>query len=131
MWRRRTPEDIEFIRREKVRSHSRVNPTKPLLISFAVSTGTVLMMWAGWRGKFTPWGEPIQFVNAVARFPALFLVTFALFYIVRIFGLLPNERKPVMVICNQCQRVQEDEGKTSCACGGLFEPLEHWRWRDD
>lgn len=46
------------------------------------------MTWAGWRGKFQPWGDPIPFTEALAKVPATavlgFAVTFIIFLLFRI-----------------------------------------------
>jgi hypothetical protein len=48
----------------------------------------LLMTWAGWRGKFQPWGDPIPFTDALAKVPTMavvgFAVTFILFLVFRI-----------------------------------------------
>ena len=41
----------------------------------------LLMTWAGWRGKFQPWGDPIPFTEALAKVPAIAVVAFAVTFI--------------------------------------------------
>ena len=35
-----------------------------------------LMTWAGSRGRFKPWGDPIPFTEALSQLPTMFAFTF-------------------------------------------------------
>ena len=41
----------------------------------------LLMAWAGYRGKFQPWGDPIPFVDALAKVPGFAALGFAVVFI--------------------------------------------------
>ena len=52
-----------------------------LLSAVVFSVVGLLMTWAGYRGKFQPWGDPIPFTEALAKVPTMAVVTFAVVFI--------------------------------------------------
>jgi TM2 domain-containing membrane protein YozV len=50
-----------------------------LLITFA-------MTWAGWRGKFQPWGDPISLTEALSKTPPIAVTLIVVWFV--FFGLL-------------------------------------------
>jgi hypothetical protein len=71
--------------------------------------------------------------------PIFLILVFGLFYFSRValgsyFLLRPSpfsvSSKPTM-ICAQCQTTQVDAESHRCSCGGLLEPLDHWRWLEE
>ncbi len=53
-----------------------------ILFAVVVSPIGLVMTWAGFRGKLQPWGDPIPFVDALAKVPTLAALTFAVTVIV-------------------------------------------------
>jgi hypothetical protein len=53
-----------------------------ILSAIVVSPLGLVMAWAGFRGRFHPWGDPIPFVEALAKVPALAAMAFAVTVIV-------------------------------------------------
>ena len=39
---------------------------------------TFLFRWAGWRGKFKPWGDPISLTEALSKVPLTFAMAFVM-----------------------------------------------------
>jgi hypothetical protein len=127
MWLRRSSSEITEIETRKRRK--RFSPVGPLLITVVLA----LVEWVVRRG--TP--KPFDFTSPV---PLLFIViVFGLLYFSRIaFGRsflfspspFSNFAKPNM-ICAQCGVVQPDTDSHRCSCGGILEPLDHWRWVEE
>ena len=128
MWIHRTPEEIaEVERRHRL---SRYNPTIPLFIAFAIGCFDTAMRWAGFRGKFIPWGSSISLTEAIWRLPVLFIIVFPIAYAYRIFRRQPPPRDGTL-ICNGCFEAAARDASTQCQCGGSREPLYYWRWEPD
>jgi hypothetical protein len=53
-----------------------------ILTAVVISILGLLMTWAGWRGRFQPWGDPIPFSEALAKVPAMAVLVFAVTFIV-------------------------------------------------
>jgi len=126
MWQRRTPEDIALIDRARKIRESRFNPVIPLCFAFFLALFSTLVCWAGWRGKWAPWGDPIPILDAAIRFPFFLVIGFLVIYLSRVLGLW--DKQVPMVICSQCQKVDSGQPGQACSCGGELERLEHWRW---
>lgn len=52
-----------------------------LLSAVLASVLGLLMTWAGYRGKFQPWGDPIPFTEALVNVPTISVVTFVVVFI--------------------------------------------------
>ena len=52
-----------------------------LLSAVLASVLRLLMTWAGYRGKFQPWGDPIPFTEALAQVPTMAVLAFAVVFI--------------------------------------------------
>jgi hypothetical protein len=56
-----------------------VTPLPYAIEAAIVGSGILfLMTWAGARGRFRPWGDPIPFMEAVAKLPGMLVFCFAL-----------------------------------------------------
>ena len=52
-------------------------PLPYAIVGAIVGSGVLfLMTWAGSRGRYKPWGDPIPFTEALSQLPAMFALTF-------------------------------------------------------
>jgi hypothetical protein len=61
-----------------------------IVVAIAGSVIMLVMTWAGWRGKFKPWGDPIPFTEAVSQLPAMFALTFVVCFVFFAIARLPR-----------------------------------------
>lgn len=50
-----------------------------------------LMTWAGARGRFRPWGDPIPFMEAVAKLPGMLAFCFVLTLVLLAIARFPRD----------------------------------------
>jgi hypothetical protein len=59
-----------------------------ILFAVVISPIGLVMTWAGFRGKLQPWGDPISFLDALAKVPTqaalTFVVTVIMFSVLRV-----------------------------------------------
>ena len=53
-----------------------------LLAAVIASLLVLVLTWAGWRGKYQPWGDPIPFTEALANMPLAASIGFVVTMIV-------------------------------------------------
>ncbi|MBI5770440.1 MAG: hypothetical protein HZA93_21870 [Verrucomicrobia bacterium] len=67
-------------------NRDRFSPVWPAFAALAFSSAATILIGLGHRGKFTPPGPILPFIDALKVFAAMCLVTFVIFYILRLLG---------------------------------------------
>lgn len=53
-----------------------------ILFAVVASPIVLVMAWAGYRGRLQPWGDPIPFLDALAKVPTVAAFTFGVIVLV-------------------------------------------------
>ena len=71
----------------------RIAATLPVAVVTAiVGSGMMLLYtWAGGRGRFKPWGDPIPFTEALSQLPTMFAFTFVVALVFLAIVKLPRQ----------------------------------------
>lgn len=82
----------------------------------------------GW-GK-PNWHDPLPWPRALySSFLLSLLLATLLFLFQSVYGWrLPHDR---IMTCSTCHKMQSFNEKPACACGGIFEDFDAWRWVED
>jgi hypothetical protein len=113
---------------ERRKRRKRFSPLGPLLLTLVLA----LIEWVVRRDT------PRSFDFSSRAAPMFLILVFGLLYCSRIvlgryvlFRPSPFSAAKPPMICAQCQTTQVDTESHHCSCGGLLEPLDHWRWSED
>lgn len=119
MWKRKPADQLEDEEVQDIRR--RRNPIMPLLLGLISG-----ILYSFMEGSIS-WFFYAFFIVFIISFISQFITGGIIFIDGGGFINTVDSR----VICNRCHLVKDKDKKHSCACGGIFEPVENWEWVED
>jgi hypothetical protein len=126
MWIRKNVSEVR-----QTETYRHFNPTRPLIFSAIAAAILTFTRHSGWGGKLT-FATPVTLSGLFTS--SLFWSFAVLFVIGYLANILTSGRACATdgaALCPRCQKVQAHSFGRCCKCGGLLEPLRHWKWQDD
>jgi hypothetical protein len=121
MWVPKSPEENE----RDIRRHASVSGLFMAAFVFVVVALTVKVGYSKWKGAIDPisWTELIRHLPWILGFAlAVFLTCY--------YEIKTVERKSrsKTLVCLNCDKNIEQDGQTTCKCGGALVDLNHAKW---
>lgn len=128
MWTRKSSDEIANENRVPWRSFG--GPAIALVLGFL---GSMAIFFQGPRvGPASHWPATLGDATCQSLFAGVIaaIVVFIAQLVYRTRDVSSLGKTPA-VICSGCHRTKTRDQQAACACGGQFEPFQHWKWVDD
>jgi len=117
MWVKRSPEEMEVVKRKKHSSRIRTAALCGLFV-LALTSFCFGGFEAARRGRFI-----VPLDEILHRLPASLICA-----LLAVFFYYKFERRKPTVVCPQCEATKFADGVFECSCGGRFEDMEEMKW---